>query len=481
MRAEKWFIRDLDESQKKVIDATIDSNIIVEGHAGSGKTNLAIHRAAKVNGQGSFLFLVLTISLKRMIAYGLKQFGLDESNITYEWAWNNRGIDLIGDVYGEESSNKTLYLYNNGEVRKFVKIEENEDNKTNNIIYSLDLVDRDINSYKKYGQPRTINLKEVFDFDSNEFSLASDKFDIIPAAVLFKRKQYCKFDYLIVDEAQDFKYEDYIYSLSINEFKGVSLFGDPKQTLNSTYDNFTNISRGFNLNNYQLGYNYRIPKTIAKFAQKIHNISDNIIDSSRKDNGNTDYPNYPKPQLIQFENREKELDWIINKVNTEALDDVAILVSSSEELRFVQHYLEINGIGTQVLYRTNNGKPPFRTINTLDFTNNSTISILEYFQSKGSEFENIFIPFLNEETIINPSPQRLYVACTRSSRNLYMTYSKNAQKVSIQKPVLLLPGLEEEPIIEPETENGSLCNIIKNIVDNNSGLVDFFDLSNNNK
>ena len=45
MRLEKWFISNLDDSQRNIIVQNIDKDIAVQGAAGSGKTNLAIHRA----------------------------------------------------------------------------------------------------------------------------------------------------------------------------------------------------------------------------------------------------------------------------------------------------------------------------------------------------------------------------------------------------------------------------------------------------
>ena len=38
MRLEKWFISNLDDSQRKIIVQSIDEDIIVQGAAGSGKT-----------------------------------------------------------------------------------------------------------------------------------------------------------------------------------------------------------------------------------------------------------------------------------------------------------------------------------------------------------------------------------------------------------------------------------------------------------
>lgn len=54
MRLEKWFISNLDDSQRKIIIQSITDDIIVQGAAGSGKTNLAIHRALQAKNKGSY-------------------------------------------------------------------------------------------------------------------------------------------------------------------------------------------------------------------------------------------------------------------------------------------------------------------------------------------------------------------------------------------------------------------------------------------
>ena len=99
MRLEKWFISNLDDSQRKIIIQSITDDIIVQGAAGSGKTNLAIHRALQAKNKGSYAIVIFTVALKRMIAYGMQALGLDKERIAYEWAWTHRGFDLTGDVY----------------------------------------------------------------------------------------------------------------------------------------------------------------------------------------------------------------------------------------------------------------------------------------------------------------------------------------------------------------------------------------------
>lgn len=67
MRLEKWFISNLDDSQRKIIVQSIDDNIIVQGAAGSGKTNLAVHRALQAKIKGSYAIVVFTVVLKKNV------------------------------------------------------------------------------------------------------------------------------------------------------------------------------------------------------------------------------------------------------------------------------------------------------------------------------------------------------------------------------------------------------------------------------
>lgn len=110
MRLEKWFISNLDDSQRNIIVQSIDKSIAVRGAAGSGKTNLAIHRALQAKDKGSYAIVIFTIALKRMIAYGMDALGLDKERIAYEWAWTHRGFDMTGDVYWKKVTGLTCIL-----------------------------------------------------------------------------------------------------------------------------------------------------------------------------------------------------------------------------------------------------------------------------------------------------------------------------------------------------------------------------------
>jgi len=418
MRLEKWFISNLDDSQRNIIVQNIDKSIAVRGAAGSGKTNLAIHRALQAKNKGSYAILIFTIALKRMIAYGMEALGLDKERIAYEWAWTHRGFDLTGDVYCQKNPQTgiimrdVLFLVNDMDVRKFIRADRTADT------YGVDFADWvDGKFYYAFGR-RTSWFEEVT-MDTDFTVTDTDNYELIPSGTMYKQTEE-KIDYLIVDEAQDFNITDYQSKIKPKVGKSLSLFGDSAQQMNKNGSKIEDIAIALDYDRLSLDYNYRLPKSIAKLAQQIQSSNVDLMSNNRKDGGNSDYPNYPKPVIAKFGSRQEELQGILNRIQMEDLDDVAILVPTEADVMEVNKFLNDNGVQTQVHYRTGN-VVPFRTINTLDFSNNDLPCILTYYAAKGSEFDNVFVPFANAA---NPKDRNsFYVACTRSSRNLVISYS----------------------------------------------------------
>ena len=412
MRLEKWFISNLDDSQRKIIVQSINDDIIVQGAAGSGKTNLAIHRALQAKGKGSYAIVIFTIALKRMIAYGMQALGLDKERIAYEWAWINRGFDLTGDVYWEKGNRNILYLVDDLDIRKFVCSEKSPTS------YGIDFADWvDSRFYNAFG--RRVSWFKEATYTSGFDVTNTERFELIPSGTMYKQSEDV-IDYLIIDEAQDFNISDYINRISPHRGKSLSLFGDSVQQMNYKGSSIDDIARVLNYKRFTLEYNYRLPKSIAKMAQQLQDVKVDLLTNNLKDGGNSDYPNYPKPIITKYSSKEKELEGIVSRIKMEDLDDVAILLPNEGDVREVNKYLNDRGIKTQVHYRT--GKiVPFRTINTLDFSNNDLPCILTYYAAKGSEFDNVFVPFANEAN--GCTRNSFYVACTRSSRSLYISYA----------------------------------------------------------
>lgn len=412
MRLEKWFISNLDDSQRKIIVQSINDNIIVQGAAGSGKTNLAIHRALQAKGKGNYAIVIFTVALKRMIAYGMQALGLDKERIAYEWAWTNRGFDLTGDVYWEKGNRNILYLVNDLNIRKFVRSEKSPTS------YGIDFADW-VDDRFYYALGRRVSWFEETIYTSGFDVTNTEWFELIPSGTMYKQSEDV-IDYLIIDEAQDFNIIDYKSKIIPHKGKSLSLFGDSVQQMNYKGSSIDEIASVLNYKRFTLEYNYRLPKSIAKMAQQLQDVKVDLLTNNLKDGGNSDYPNYPKPTVTKYSSKEKELEGIVNRIKMEDLDDVAILLPNEEDVREVNKYLNDHDIKTQVHYRT--GKVvPFRTINTLDFSNNDLPCILTYYAAKGSEFDNVFVPFANEAN--GCTRNSFYVACTRSSRSLYISYA----------------------------------------------------------
>ena len=410
MRLEKWFISNLDDSQRKIIVQSINDDIIVQGAAGSGKTNLAIHRALQAKGKGSYAIVIFTVALKRMIAYGMQALGLDKERIAYEWAWTNRGFDLTGDVYWERGNRNILYLVNDLDIRKFVRSEKSPTS------YGIDFADWvDDRFYYAFG--RRVSWFKETTYTSGFDVTNTERFELIPSGTMYKQSEDV-IDYLIIDEAQDFNIIDYNSKIIPHKGKSLSLFGDSVQQMNYKGSSIDEIASVLNYKRFTLEYNYRLPKSIAKVAQQLQDIKIDLLTNNLKDGGNSDYPNYPT--ITKYSSKEKELEGIVNRIKMEDLDDVAILLPNEEDVREVNKYLNDHGIKTQVHYRTRK-VVPFRTINTLDFSNNDLPCILTYYAAKGSEFDNVFVPFANEAN--GCTRNSFYVACTRSSRSLYISYA----------------------------------------------------------
>lgn len=418
MRLQNWFIRNLDDIQREVIIESIEKNIIVQGAAGSGKTNLAIHRALQAKGKGSYAIVIMTVALRRMIAYGMKELGLDNERIAYDWAWQHRGFDLIGDVYCVKQGTvrvqpSPIYLVNGNVVRKFEKANRETGS------FGLDFADWvDARFYNAWGR-RSSWFKEVV--MDNQFSITNSKYCLVPSGTLYKPCESI-IDYLVVDEAQDFNVTDYRNRFIPKVSKSISLLGDSNQKMISTGSSIKELRNSFpNYKPFDLKYNYRLPKAIAKVAQKIAQPEIDLLTNNMKNGGDSDFPTYPKPTIKKCQTREDEIKWIANKIQNETLDDVAILVQNDADVQEVVKLLAKNGITeVQTHYRT--GKEiPFHTINTLDFSNNDLPCILDYYAAKGSEFDHVFVPFANEGHV--GRRHDFFVACTRASHSLYISYS----------------------------------------------------------
>ena len=218
------------------------------------------------------------------------------------------------------------------------------------------------------------------------------------------------YDYIIVDEAQDFSKED-IELCKSKAKKALLLYGDSAQQLYSFIQDKQTVSMekirditGFPME--QLVFNHRMPKKIARVAQYLNSEDDDL--EGRCTEEGTD-----KPKILEYPTLEKQYDAIIDLIKNKHMEDVGILFRQNDEVEEAYSYFQEHGMNVEAKY----GR-----FMDLDF-NSDNPKLVTYHSSKGLQFENVFLPDCSVEDEENRNP--LYVAVTRTYRSLFILHSGN--------------------------------------------------------
>lgn len=225
---------------------------------------------------------------------------------------------------------------------------------------------------------------------------------------LWKQGHY---DYIIVDEAQDFSAE------ALDEIKShcdkILIFGDSAQSLYTTFSFDKNetigikeIAQRFGLKIEYLIINHRMPKTIARVAQYLNNEDDVLEERCANDGIN-------KPVIMQYNSFDEQLDAVVKIIKNRNLEDVGIFAFHREEVMRIGTYLKEKGLSPEIYCTEQNMQ--------LDFSS-SNPKVMTYRSSKGLQFENVFIVGCGLN-IGAAQANSLYVAMTRSYQDLYIFYS----------------------------------------------------------
>jgi len=449
MKLQDWYTSNLDDVQRQIVMIDLKNTFVVQGSAGSGKTILALQRAAQANMFGTFTIIVYTKALKAMIEYGLKVLGLPTDRAVYEWSWNNRGVELNGDVYCELGKNSyglnsdILYLKNGNSIDVFRACSQDRkayyEKLYDEILQNIktlktaerNLKEQELSKYVTIDYADFVPDKIYYTFYRRErwfekvdtvtnINLADNtKYELITSSSLYRKK--IPIDYMIVDETQDFALSD-IEKFKNDTLKSMVLFGDSVQQVYA--DRGVSLDRvvsEMKIPRYFLTFNYRMPETVAKVAELLSNPPQNLVQFCKRNNGKSDFPDFPKPFIKKCASRDEQIDFVIQQMKKDNLDDIGILLPNQNDVEYVWDYLQKKGIDTQVRfnkYFQNGPFQMFRQVDTLDFTNPDLPSILTFHSSKGTQFENVFVLFAENGIDRNP----FYVALTRTSRRIFITY-----------------------------------------------------------
>jgi hypothetical protein len=467
MKIEEWMVAEssLDDKQYEIYMADHNKSMVVAGSAGSGKTVLAVLRAKRMSGLGSYVLLVFNKALKAMIEFGFKAHRLSADSAIYAWAWENRGMDLAGLVFFKIQSrveNETVYYRDTIYLQKADSVDVYKISDVNRKSYydqkyqeyigsfsSLSKADKllkeqeiskfvsiDFSDYvsgsmfssfgrrtKYYEKSETVDLKNI-DLANREV------YESLSSSVLFVPYKF-KINYLILDESQDFR-EDQLNSFNHDYINSIFLFGDTNQKLSDRGTKVERIKEILNHEYTKLDKNYRITREIARVAEYLLPQEDRtLVAKCNKPWGN------PIPVFKKCTSIEEQIDFIIQTIKTEDLTDVGILVPTNKLVEYVSVNMQEKGQAVQRRYNKplsgfdNNrsdfmegefGHVLYHQLDNLNFQ--STLPcVLTYHSAKGTQFSTVFVPFANDSMHnggLKKNP--LYVALTRSSKDLYIIY-----------------------------------------------------------
>ena len=308
-------------------------------------------------------------------------------------------------IKGCAGSGKTVLALDRIDNIRIHTIAEDEDEKPS---FTFIVYTKALKAFISSGAlQKGINLDQIIHFD---------KWDEMPV------------DYLVIDEAQDFN-KDQIEIFNTAKRKSIMLYGDTQQQVYRVRDgsptlSIEKIQEYLNLRDKELNRNYRLPKLIASFASELS--EDNDLENKCTKTGTE------KPKLRKFKKWEDELDFILNEIQTRNYTDVCILLPFNikkkaptnnfhRNVETVREYFDQKGFRHEFKMRDDDG-------DAMDFDFDSDLpKVMTYHSSKGLQFESVFIPFCDmpnhDEWLEKNYKNPLYVALTRTYRNLYLTHS----------------------------------------------------------
>lgn len=250
-------------------------------------------------------------------------------------------------------------------------------------------------------------------------------------------------DYIIVDEIQDFTSEE-IQGFINAARKNFFFFGDNAQSI--YYDPGRNVALediGYLLPQdnkpkmWELYRNYRLPIQVARFVQYVGIDLNPFEESTYKNAGGDD----SIPHVLQYESPIEQIE-AIKRIIGDRLTDAAILLPLNEQVKEVGKILTSLEVNYEQQYRD---REDFRNSkDNLDF-NTSNLKLMTYHSAKGLQFETVFLPLL-ETSDIEAKRKALYVAMTRTYKQLYIMYSGNLPNVLADIPAELYTQKEVEEI-----------------------------------
>ncbi len=453
--------------QKEVLCLPEKGHYVVLGTAGSGKTTLAIHRAAYLAKRTKSKEKVLLVTFNKSLVTYLNS--LAENNLykvdvrNYHWFARgylaHRGMLSWGDIvpsmdYNKENKKLTFIKQAINEVT-----EEQGENST--LTRAPEVFYEEISWIQKIGLSSVDEYIEAERIGRSGTRVTRDKrkyfFAVYERYLDIRERNGYRYDWddlahtvkseldndendkmykhIIIDEGQDLS-PVMLQSLALAVPKdgSITFFGDVAQQIYggriSWRDAGLNVTRS---ETWKFDQNYRNSTEIADLAIAISKqpffkqSTDLVTPKAPVASG-------PKPVLAVFNNEDSELKWVVrNAAKLGERQTVSILMRTRQSLKKLRKLLREQRIIPQELdgeLKRWNGKPG--------------ISIGTYHSAKGLEFDAVMIPYCSAERLpdedkitaledrdeaLGEESKLIYVAVTRARRLLAMSYTGEGTEI----------------------------------------------------
>ena len=247
----------------------------------------------------------------------------------------------------------------------------------------------------------------------------------------WKKQCHCPTaDYVIVDEIRDFTGDE------IAEFvkaanKHVFFFGDTAQSI---FEDFRPVVPISDIDKFLLPecpkkvnllYNYCLPVRVARFVQNVG------IDLPDFEEGVFKSKENAAPFVLEYESVQDQVEAIVRIINRNDLDDVAVLLPDGQSVKLVRSFLTKMGVKHEFKYED---RETGAWYDTLDF-NTPNPKLMTYHSAKGLRFVSVFLPCVRNFIGLKTGDRKaLYVAMTRTYRDLYVMYSGSMPDVLSRIP-----------------------------------------------